>query len=279
MRALPARHRALALVVVALLAADVVALAAGPARDGGGGGRGDARGDGRAVAPEAPPAPPLPPPEPAPAAPAPPPAPVTPAPPRTMVAAALGRRVGIYGDPTRPVAARSLPNPNENGAPLVFLVQEYHGDWLKVVLPVPPTGSTGWVRAEEVKLLQHSYRVSVQLRAHRITVFDGDAVILTEPIGVGPAAARTRGGNYYIKELLRPPGPNGPYGAYVYGFSGFSNQLLSPAGGGGVVGIHGTNDPSSIGRNVDHGCIRMSNAGITRLKDRLPLGTPVEVRA
>ncbi|MDQ4133917.1 MAG: L,D-transpeptidase, partial [Actinomycetota bacterium] len=44
-----------------------------------------------------------------------------------------------------------------------------------------------------------------------------------------------------------------------------------------VVGIHGTNDPSGLGRSVSHGCIRMSNRGITALAKTLPLGTPVEI--
>ena len=117
----------------------------------------------------------------------------------------------------------------------------------------------------------------MELRAHRITVYEGDNIFLQEPVGVGTSATPTPGGTYYIKELLRPPTPNGVYGAYAYGLSGFSNQLTSFAGGEGVIGIHGTNDPSSIGKDVSAGCIRMSNAGITRLKERLPLGTPVEI--
>jgi len=99
------------------------------------------------------------------------------------------------------------------------------------------------------------------------------------PVGVGTNATPTPGDLYYVKELLPPPEPNGPYGAYAYGLSGFSNQVTSFAGGEGVIGIHGTNDPSSIGKDVSFGCIRMSDAGITRLAGRLPLGTPVEIRA
>jgi len=60
--------------------------------------------------------------------------------------------------------------------------------------------------------------------------------------------------------------------------SGFSNQLTSFAGGDGVIGIHGTNDPSTIGQTVSHGCIRMHNADIEKLVPVLPLGTPVEIR-
>jgi len=197
---------------------------------------------------------------------------------KTTVAAALVKRVGIYATPQAPRATQSIANPNDNGAPLVFLVQEEKGDWLRVLLPVRPNGSTGWIRGRDVRLGQIDYRIVVELSAHRITVMDGTGVFLTEPIGVGTASTPTPGGLYYVKELLKPPSPNGPYGAYAYGLSGFSNQLTSFAGGEGVIGVHGTNDPSSLGKDVSHGCIRMSNAGITRLAARLPLGTPVEIR-
>ena len=72
---------------------------------------------------------------------------------------------------------------------------------------------------------------------------------------------------------------NGPYGSYAYGLSGFSNVLTSFGGGDGVIGIHGTNDPSSIGQDVSHGCIRLQNADIERLVRFLPLGTPVDILA
>ena len=45
----------------------------------------------------------------------------------------------------------------------------------------------------------------------------------------------------------------------------------------GNYAIHGTNDPSSIGRFVSHGCIRMFNADIIDLYNRVPVGTPVVV--
>ena len=83
----------------------------------------------------------------------------------------------------------------------------------------------------------------------------------------------------YIKELLQPPNPNGPYGPFAYGLSGFSEVLTSFAGGPGALGIHGTNDPSSVGHPVSYGCIRMSNASISALARILPLGVPVEINA
>ena len=41
--------------------------------------------------------------------------------------------------------------------------------------------------------------------------------------------------------------------------------------------IHGTNQPSSIGHFVSHGCIRMFNEDVTDLFGRVGVGTPVVV--
>jgi lipoprotein-anchoring transpeptidase ErfK/SrfK len=41
--------------------------------------------------------------------------------------------------------------------------------------------------------------------------------------------------------------------------------------------IHGTNQPSSIGRSVSNGCIRMINAHVQDLYQRVPIGTVVTV--
>lgn len=41
--------------------------------------------------------------------------------------------------------------------------------------------------------------------------------------------------------------------------------------------IHGTTEPSSIGRAVSNGCIRMINEHVIELYERVPIGTPVVV--
>ncbi len=149
---------------------------------------------------------------------------------------------------------------------MVFLVEERRPDgWIKVDLPVRPNGSTGWIRTETVSLAQTGYRIVVEIGAHRLTLYDRDRITVQAPVGVGVSETPTPGGVYYVKELLRPPDPRGPYGPYAYGLSGFSNVLTSFGGGDGVIGIHGTDQPSSIGRDVSHGCIRVANDVITRL--------------
>ncbi len=201
----------------------------------------------------------------------------------SVVAQALVPQLAVYDAPGAALASRALANPQPSGAPLVLLVTEQRAGWLQVLLPVRPNGSTGWIRAEQASLVTHDFRLVVELGAHRITAYQGREVLLSEPIGVGTRDAPTPGGLYYIKELFQPLDANGrlysdgPYGPYAYGLSGFSEVLFDFAGGDGQFGIHGTNDPSGLGRDVSHGCIRMSNAGITLLAQTLPLGIPVDI--
>ena len=203
--------------------------------------------------------------------------PTDPAP--ALVAQAGPAQVQVYATAAEDQPMTTLDNPNENGAPLVFLVEEDQREWLKVLLPIRPNGSTGFVRASDVTVSENPYRIDIELVEHRLTVRKGDEVIVDEPIGVGTASTPTPGGKYYLKELLQPPDPEGAYGPYAYGLSGFSNVLEEFNGGDGVIGIHGTNEPEAIGTDVSHGCIRVSNEAITEMAGILPLGTPVHIEA
>jgi lipoprotein-anchoring transpeptidase ErfK/SrfK len=176
-----------------------------------------------------------------------------------------------------------LNNRNENGAPQTFLLRTATRGldgraWYNVLLPIRPNGSTGWIRADDVNITGLRYALVVHLAAFRLDLFDNNHRVASFPIGVGTQNTPTPDGHYYVKELIRPPDPNTVYGRYVLGLSGFSNVLVNWPDGG-VIGIHGTNDPSGIGRRVSHGCIRMANENITRLAHLLPLGTPVTVDA
>ena len=200
------------------------------------------------------------------------------------VAQAKADTIDVFDDATsdRPAqqitAAEATSAPN---IPIVFLVKQRSKDRIEVYLPIRPNGSTGWVRSKDVSVSTVPYRIEVELSAHRIRVFDRAKIIVDEPVGVGRTDRPTPGGVYYLKELLQPPNPDGTYGTYAYGLSGFSTVLSSFNGGQGVIGIHGTNDPASIGKDVSSGCIRMNNEVIARLVNDigLPLGTPVEILA
>ncbi len=195
-----------------------------------------------------------------------------------VVAEATVPVVEVFDEAGDTKPARTVPSPEPSGAPTVFLVLQRRPDMAEVLLPVRPAGSSGWVRLSDVRLTEHRWRIVVELAAYRLTVFQGPDVVRVETIGIGTAGTPTPGGRWYTTELLRPPRSDGPYGPYAFGLSGFTGTADGPAGSFGQLGLHGTNDPSTLGRNVSLGCIRMSNDAISALATQLPLGVPVEVR-
>ena len=202
-----------------------------------------------------------------------------PQPPPALIAESTVPKIEVFRRPGSARPVRHFKHPSEYGFPRVFLVKEDTGDWLRVYLPMEPNESTGWVRARDVSLTTTGYRILVDTSRNHLTVFDGDRVLVRETVAVGTGGTPTPTGHFYITMLVEPPDPGGAYGPYAYGLSAYSEVLNTFAGGDGQVAIHGTNDPSSIGQDASHGCIRMDNRVITRLTRFLPLGTPVDIRA
>ena len=66
------------------------------------------------------------------------------------------------------------------------------------------------------------------------------------------------------------------YGPFALGTSAYA-PTLSEWPGGGVVGIHGTNEPQLIPGRPSHGCVRMRDADIARLWSLIGLGTPIQI--
>jgi hypothetical protein len=203
----------------------------------------------------------------------------------SWVATAKAAEVPVY--PLRGAAEPSQRLTSPDGAPLVFLVNDTDGgpvdinaEWLHVYLPVRPNGSGGWVRSSDVTLRRNDYRIAIDLDDHELTLSQRGNVQFTTKIGVGRSSMPTPGGVYYVKELLEPPKTDDLYGPFAYGLSGFSDSpgAADFRGGDGALGIHGTNDPSSIGKDVSHGCIRVPNEVIRRMAATLPMGTPVDIR-
>ncbi len=188
----------------------------------------------------------------------------------------LGTTISVRSSPGGPVQ-EEMPTVRETGAPLTFLLDEDTGDgWFRVLLPVRPNGSTGWVEAGAVSVARAPYRLEMDTSGNQLRLFEGEDLLRTMPAASGTGDTPTPLGRFYLTELLEPTNPG--YGPYAYGTSGFSEVLTSFGGGPGQVGLHGTDDASSIGRAASHGCIRLSDDDITYLAGLLPLGTPVEVR-
>jgi lipoprotein-anchoring transpeptidase ErfK/SrfK len=96
------------------------------------------------------------------------------------------------------------------------------------------------------------------------------------PVGIGKPSTPTPGGRFWIREKFRTPRPGGLYGPVAFGSSDYS--VLSDWPGGGIVGIHGTSEPSLIPGRPSHGCIRVRNRAVRRLWRLMPIGTPLLIR-
>ena len=189
-------------------------------------------------------------------------------------ATATAATLAIYSAPGGTVA-ETLSNPQPSGAPLVLLVAATKGAWLQVDLAERPNGSTGWIKADTVTLHSLAYSLEASTVSHTLTLYKNGALVKTFTVATGTGGTPTPHGSFYITELLAPT--NAGYGPYAFGLSAFSDALTSFGGGPGQIGLHGTDDASSIGKAVSHGCIRLANPDITELAHLLPLGTPITI--
>ncbi|MGH9072294.1 MAG: L,D-transpeptidase, partial [Acidimicrobiales bacterium] len=130
-----------------------------------------------------------------------------------------------------------------------------------------------------VTLASDNVTVLVQLSQHQVTVMRNGSTVDTIPVAVGDSSGPTPTGNFYVTEVIKVPANQPFFGPYAFGLSAFSNVYHSFDGGPGQTAMHGTDQPSLIGQNVSHGCIRMSNASATRMANEVPLGTPVDITA
>jgi len=106
-------------------------------------------------------------------------------------------------------------------------------------------------------------RIDVNKKWHQLDLYDASRRLKTYSIAVGKMLTPTPPGNFKI--INKKENPGGPFGAMWMGLS-------KPH-----YGIHGTNNPSSIGKDVSHGCIRMTNRDVLELAARVPIGTNVYI--
>ena len=130
----------------------------------------------------------------------------------------------------------------------------------------------------------------LRLGERRLYLVDDDKRFPVEsfPVAIGKEGWETPPGQYHIEEMVVhpdflkfdnsvtparlikriPPGPLNPLGERWIGFA---------HGEGWTLGFHGTPNPELIGQAVSHGCVRMRNADVLRVYDRVQIGTPVFV--
>lgn len=194
-----------------------------------------------------------------------------------------------------PVAARSAPRA---GARVVGRLQHYTAfsrspqvlmvtgfrqaaggrAWVRVQLPTRPNGSNGWVPQAAVGVRATHTRLRVRVRSRRVEVYRSGRRVASFRAAVGTGGTPTPLGTFAIQDPVRATGAQAGYlGPYILTLTAYSRVLRTFAGGNGLVAIHGTNAPGLLGRAVSHGCVRVSNESVTRLRQVARPGVPVEI--
>jgi lipoprotein-anchoring transpeptidase ErfK/SrfK len=123
---------------------------------------------------------------------------------------------------------------------------------------------------------QPARRIIISIPDRKLALMEAGRVLRIFPTAVGapkspsPAGAfkiveRIPDPTWYTKGRIVPPGKSNPLGTRWLG--------LSVKG----YGIHGTNNPASIGHNASHGCIRMRNHDVEQLFEMVSVGDAVEL--
>jgi lipoprotein-anchoring transpeptidase ErfK/SrfK len=130
--------------------------------------------------------------------------------------------------------------------------------------------------------------VKIDTKTNMLGVFQNEKLIAGYPVTIGSAHTASPLGEWkvrgiaklpkfrYDKEMLKhgersgnfymlPPGPRNPVGVMWI--------ALNKKG----IGIHGTDDPGSIGRASSHGCIRLANWDVVRLATKIKAGDNVSI--
>jgi lipoprotein-anchoring transpeptidase ErfK/SrfK len=109
------------------------------------------------------------------------------------------------------------------------------------------------------------YSITINLSDRRLYLIQNKEIFKSYPVAIGKPATPTPKGTFQIVNVAVNPG--GPFGVRWLG-------LDAPYGD---YGIHGTNDPSSIGKAISNGCVRMYNEGILDLVKYVWVGTIVKI--
>ena len=118
--------------------------------------------------------------------------------------------------------------------------------------------------------------IVVSLEDHKLALVENGELKKVYTVAVGKPSTPSPDGTFTIQRRVKNPtyhhdgktvvpGPSNPVGTRWMG--------LSKAG----YGIHGTNEPKSIGKAASHGCIRMAKADLEELYEMVAVGDTVRL--
>lgn len=187
--------------------------------------------------------------------------------------------IDVYSGPDQAAPVETLDGSTILGTVTVLaVVGDLDGERIEVMLPGRPNGRTGWVDVDRVDLYPVNGEIVIDLSERTLTYSSSEESLAT-PVAVGSNHNPTPTGVFFVTDSVKVGDPDGPWGPHALGLSARSETITEFNGGDGIIGIHGTNRPDSIGEAASLGCVRLPNEMITKLYELVPLGTPVVIRA
>jgi lipoprotein-anchoring transpeptidase ErfK/SrfK len=130
--------------------------------------------------------------------------------------------------------------------------------------------------------------IKIDTRTNMLGVFEAEKLIAAYPVTIGSAHTASPLGEWKVRGVAKLPRFRYDKEMLEHGKRSGNFYMLSrgPRNPVGVmwialnkkgIGIHGTNDPSSIGRAVSHGCIRLANWDVVRLATKIKAGDNVSI--
>ncbi|HEX6946978.1 MAG TPA: L,D-transpeptidase [Acidimicrobiia bacterium] len=198
----------------------------------------------------------------------------------TLVVILGEEQIPVYARPGDPEPERMMPTTTILGTTTVLATTGPPVDgWVEVMLPIRPNGSTGWVPVEEIAMYVVDGKIVVDLSDRELVYYVRGEEVLRTPVAIGNTRSPTPPGDYFVTDNVEIARSSGPWGPAALGLSARSDAITEFNGGDGIIGIHGTNRPGTIGSAASLGCVRVPNDVALRLHELVPIGTPVEIRA
>lgn len=129
-----------------------------------------------------------------------------------------------------------------------------------------------------------AYHIVISKGQNTLSLYEGARLVKAYPVGTGRSPEQTPEGTFpIVLKTWYPSWTNPETGVTIPGGSP-QNPLGTRWMGLGVgntaghsYGIHGTNQPGSVGHHISHGCVRMLNQDVEELYNLVPAGTLVQI--
>ena len=187
-----------------------------------------------------------------------------------------------------PVGLRAIPRgrvlhrikrQTEFGSQTILNVLARRDGWLKVAAAQLPNHRRGWIPEARARLRGTDYDIHVDRSERRAALRRDGRAVLRFPVAVGRPGNETPLGRFAVTDKLKPTDGTSPYGCCALALTGHQTRLEPGGPGGDRLAIHGTPATWSIGRAASLGCMRAPEKALHKLMRRVPLGTPVVIRA